>query len=157
MFVSFKTEIYLEWWYLVREASLIIFHKYYNYLFINELDECLCIVWCSINVCEWCGVWSGHSIFRKGDTRVEIIRMCIVWGFKEVSWLSWYIGFTWMKITDKWRVEGGSNGLVWGLKYEPDQNRLFWGLKYEHDRNSWVAYDRCTPLSLTQCTSVFRK
>jgi len=31
--------------------------------------------------CEWCGVWSRQSIFRKGDTRVEIIRMCIVWGF----------------------------------------------------------------------------
>jgi len=28
----------------VREASLIVFHKYCNYLFINELDECLCIV-----------------------------------------------------------------------------------------------------------------
>jgi len=37
----------------VSEASLIIFHKYFNYLLINELDEfkwneCLCIVWCSL-------------------------------------------------------------------------------------------------------------
>jgi len=33
-------------------------------------------------------VCDRDSIFRKGDTRVEIIRMCIVWGFdlsKEVS------------------------------------------------------------------------
>jgi len=80
MFVSFETKFYLEWWYLVREASLIVFHKYCNYLFINELDKCLCIVWSSINICEWCGVWSRYSIFRKGNTRVEIIRMCIVLG-----------------------------------------------------------------------------
>jgi len=40
-----------------------------------------------VSICEWCGVWSRHSIFRKGDTRVEIIRMCIFRGFKEVSWL----------------------------------------------------------------------
>jgi len=36
--------------------------KICNYLFINEFDEfklneCLCIIWCSVNVCEWCGVW----------------------------------------------------------------------------------------------------
>jgi len=42
---------------------MIVFHEYCNYLFINDLDEFklnerLCIVWCSINICEWCGVWS---------------------------------------------------------------------------------------------------
>jgi len=43
-----------------------------------------------MNVYEWYDVVSmfvndvvcdRDSIFRKGDTRVEIIRMCIVWGF----------------------------------------------------------------------------
>jgi len=51
----------------------------------------------SINVFESCGVWSRHSIFRKRDTHIEIIMMCIVLGFdlsKEVSWLYWYIRFT---------------------------------------------------------------
>jgi len=39
-----------------------------------------------VNDIKW---WSRHNIFRKGDTRVEIIRMCIIWEiwFKEVSWL----------------------------------------------------------------------
>jgi len=33
-----------------------------------------------VNATEW---WSRHSIFRKGDTRVEIVRVCIVWGFDQ--------------------------------------------------------------------------
>jgi len=37
--------------------------------------------------------WSRHNIFKKGDNRVEIVRMCIVWGLveKDVSWLYWYL------------------------------------------------------------------
>jgi len=37
-----------------------------------------------MNNMKW---WSRHCIFRKRDTRVEIVRKCIVWGFveKEVS------------------------------------------------------------------------
>jgi len=39
------------------------------------------MVWHSIKVCEWCGVWWRHSIFRKWDICVEIIKMCVVWRF----------------------------------------------------------------------------
>ena len=28
------------------------------------------------------------------------------------------------------------------------------GLKYESNRNRWLVYNRCTPLNLTQCTSL---
>jgi len=31
-----------------------------------------------VNDMEW---WSRHSIFGRGDTRVEMVRMCIVWRF----------------------------------------------------------------------------
>jgi len=88
-----------------------------------EWNECLCMVWCSINnICEWCGVWSRHSIFRKGDSKeVSWMVGCALFGdSKEVSWIYWYIGFTWMKITSWWKVEWGSYGLVRGLKYDPD-------------------------------------
>jgi len=42
-------------------------------LFINEFDEfklneCLCIVWCSINVCERCGVWSRLPVLLYPDS-----------------------------------------------------------------------------------------
>jgi len=29
------------------------------------------------------GLLSRHNIFRKGDTPIEIVRMCIDWGFIE--------------------------------------------------------------------------
>jgi len=60
---------------------------------------------------------------------IPVLRLlgCALFGdSKEVSWLYWYIGFTWMKITSWWRVEGGLYGPVQGLKYEPNRNRLFW-------------------------------
>jgi len=36
------------------------------------------IVLMFVNDMKW---WSEHSIFRKRDTHVEIVRMCIVWRF----------------------------------------------------------------------------
>jgi len=46
-----------------------------------------------MNVCIWYNVvsmfvndmerWLGHSIFSKVDTCVEIVRMCIIWGFDQ--------------------------------------------------------------------------
>jgi len=64
------------------------------YFIIYELDE---FELNGMNAYEWYDVVSmfvndvvcdRDSIFRKGDTRVEIIRLCIVRGFnpsKEVS------------------------------------------------------------------------
>jgi len=31
-----------------------------------------------VNNMEW---WLRHDIFKKGDIRVEIVRICIVWRF----------------------------------------------------------------------------
>jgi len=79
----------------LMDIVIIYFIKY-------ELDE---FELNGMNVYVWYDVVSlfmndvvcdRDNIFRKGDTHVEIIRMCIVWGFdlsKEVSRLYWYIGF----------------------------------------------------------------
>jgi len=73
-----------------------VFNRYCDYLFYYyELDEFELnwlnvyvwydVVWMFVNDMER---WSRHGIFRKGDTCIEIVRMCIVWGFvkKEVYW-----------------------------------------------------------------------
>jgi len=48
------------------------------YFIKYELDEfelnrmnVLCIVWCGINVCDWCGVWS-RQYFQERRYRVKI-------------------------------------------------------------------------------------
>jgi len=33
-----------------------------------------------VNDMKW---WSRHSIFRKWDTSVEIVKICIDWGFDQ--------------------------------------------------------------------------
>jgi len=45
-----------------------------------------------------------HSIFRKGDTRVEIVRMCIVWGFDVRR----YTDSTDTLDSHRWRLSGES-------------------------------------------------
>ena len=47
---------------------------------------------------------------------------------------------------------------IWKLylrfETETDQNRLFPRFEMGTNRNKWTVYDKCKPLSRTQCTSI---
>jgi len=62
---------------------LIVFHKYCNYLFINELDECLCIVVVSMFVNN---VVYDRDIVSLGK-EIPVLRLlgCALIGDSEVS------------------------------------------------------------------------
>jgi len=66
-------------------------------------------------------LWSRHNMFmfRRGDTRVEMVRMCIVWEFDLKRYPN--SNDTLDSIDESYqimRVERDSYGHVWGLKYE---------------------------------------
>jgi len=55
---------------------IIYFIKYELDEFELKWNECLCMVWYSINVCEWCGVWSWHSIFIVSSGKeIPVLRL----------------------------------------------------------------------------------
>jgi len=55
----------------------------------------------STNVCEWCGVWSRHSIFRKRDTVVRLL-WCALFG--DSIYLRRYLDSTNTLHSYRWRL-----------------------------------------------------
>jgi len=50
-----------------------------------------------------------HSIFRKGDTRAEIIRMCIVWGCGGILTLLVH----WIHIDEDYQLVKSRRRFIW--------------------------------------------
>jgi len=86
------------------------------------LNECLYMIWCSINVCELWIIWNDNRDIVSWDTHVEIVKMYIIWGFE----LRMYSDSTCtldLSVDKDYRVaggrvEGGSYSYVRCLKYE---------------------------------------
>jgi len=128
-----------------------------------------------MNNMEW---WLRYSIFRKGDTCVEIVRMWIVWGFdlrrcpdssSKLDSHEWRLPWDesrkrFIQLCLRFKIWADLNrtyGLtlcIWELysrfEIRTDQNILYSRFEIGTDRNRWIIYDSCKPLSLTQCTSL---
>jgi len=107
-----------------------------------------------VNDMEW---WLRHSIFRKGDTHVEIVRMCIVWGFdlrrypdstgtlESYRWRITRWWFIWpCPRFEIWADQTKTCGLImciWKLylRFEIGtyQNRLYLRFEIGNDQNRW--------------------
>jgi len=90
-FVNSDKESYFEVWMFLIYIVIVYFIKYELDQF--ELNWVNVYVWYDtismiVSDMEW---WSRHSIFRKGYTHVEIVRICIILWIWSKEWQDYWI------------------------------------------------------------------